>query len=74
MAYRQYWFAPKKHGYDAGLPIAWQEWLVLIVFVVSVFLFSLYCSGLYRIAGIFRSAVIVCIIAFYKTKDGWKWR
>ena len=24
------WFAPKRYGYGAGLPIAWQGWAVIV--------------------------------------------
>lgn len=74
MTQKHDWFAAKKHGYGAGLPITWQGWLLLALFVISVLLFTIYFSGFYRIAGIFGSAVIVCIIAYYKTKGGWRWR
>lgn len=74
MIQKQYWYAAKKHGYGAGQPIAWQGWLLLVLLVMTVLLFSIYFSGFYRITGIFCSAVIVCIITYYKTKGGWRWR
>ena len=30
-----YWFEPKKLGYGAGLPVAWQGW-VLLAFYTGV--------------------------------------
>lgn len=27
------WFAPKRYGYGAGLPIAWQGWALTIGFI-----------------------------------------
>ena len=27
------WFAPKRFGYGAGLPIAWQGWAVLVAYL-----------------------------------------
>lgn len=74
MKQKYYWFVAKKHGYGAELPIAWQGWLLSVLFIITVLLFSIYFSGFYRIAGIFCSAVIVCIIAYYKTKGGWRWQ
>jgi hypothetical protein len=31
-----YWFAPKKFGYGAGLPTAWQGWALLIGYVLMI--------------------------------------
>ena len=30
------WFAPKRYGVGAGLPISWQGWLVSAVFMVVI--------------------------------------
>jgi len=30
---RQYWFRAKRYGWGWGLPVTWQGWLVLAVFV-----------------------------------------
>ncbi|WP_243403462.1 MULTISPECIES: hypothetical protein [Bacteria] len=30
------WFAPKRFGYGAGLPIAWQGWAVLVAYLAVV--------------------------------------
>ena len=30
------WFAPQTHGYGSGLPIAWQGWAILSVFLLIV--------------------------------------
>lgn len=30
------WFAPKRHGFGAGFPIAWQGWLVLGFYVAAL--------------------------------------
>jgi hypothetical protein len=27
------WFAPKRYGYGAGLPITWQGWAVTLAYV-----------------------------------------
>ena len=28
------WFAPKRYGYGAGLPISWQGWALTCAFVL----------------------------------------
>lgn len=35
------WFAVKRRGYGAGLPIAWQGWLLLLGFVAALSLAGL---------------------------------
>lgn len=30
------WFAPKRQGYGAGLPIRWQGWVVLGAYLLVV--------------------------------------
>ena len=30
---RPQWFAPKRYGYGAGLPISWQGWAVTVAFI-----------------------------------------
>ena len=30
------WFAPKRFGYGAGLPIAWQGWVVMAAYFATV--------------------------------------
>ena len=30
------WFAPKRYGYGAGLPISWQGWAIAVVFLALV--------------------------------------
>ena len=36
MSDRPEWFAPKRYGLGAGLPIAWQGWAVLAVFIAII--------------------------------------
>ncbi|WP_404480129.1 hypothetical protein [Novosphingobium sp. BL-52-GroH] len=30
------WFAPKRYGYGAGWPIAWQGWLLVAAYVAAL--------------------------------------
>ena len=40
------WFAPKRYGYGAGLPITWQGWALTVVFLaVSIGLAFTSLSG-----------------------------
>lgn len=70
------WFAPKRFGYGAGLPIAWQGW------VAKALHLALIASG-----AIMLKHQLVAVIAWVsitillplpfiaaKTRGGWKWR
>ena len=70
------WFAPKRYGYGSGLPIAWQGWALLLVFiafvVAAIWLFRYSpaaCFGLVAAA-----AIAFTIVCARKTRGGWRWR
>ncbi|WCT72450.1 hypothetical protein PQ455_12480 [Sphingomonas naphthae] len=73
------WFAPKRFGYGAGLPIRWQGWAVLAAYV-GVMTGS---TGLLPVgtlpaigAGVLMvvATVLLVVIAKRRTRGGWKWR
>ena len=70
------WFAPKRWGYGASLPIAWQGWAILIAYIVLLYLATQWLAPP-SIA--FWSAVVTLtlafvLITFHTTKGGWRWR
>lgn len=75
-----YWFAPKKLGYGAGLPIAWQGWALLICYMAVLLGAGLLLEsgGQIGLAAFIAITVIVTIllllIARRRTEGGWKWR
>lgn len=74
------WFAAKKLGYGAGWPIAWQGWLMLLVYIaLGMVAALLWETGdeVYSVAGalLFIAATIAfMMIAKTKTQGGWHWR
>ena len=40
MADRPEWFAPRRFGYGFGLPIAWQGWAVVLIYIAALYLAS----------------------------------
>ena len=74
------WFEPKRYGYGAGLPIAWQGWLLVmgyigIVVVLSLFLVRLHgLRALLPLIGIGGATVILAIVSARHTRGGWRWR
>lgn len=71
------WFAPKRYGYGAGLPIAWQGWLLLGGFLALVLLlaatFAPQHPAIY-IAIVLLLTAGFTILAARRTRGGWRWR
>jgi hypothetical protein len=73
---RPEWFAPKRYGMGAGLPIAWQGWALLAGFTavigLSIWLFG---KDNPRALAIVLPAIAVLLIVTAKTtRGGWRWR
>jgi hypothetical protein len=75
-----YWFAPKRYGFGAGLPIAWQGWVVLGTYVALVSGFAVLGESNHRLGltvalpGIVLATVVLILIAHKRTRGGWRWR
>lgn len=74
------WFAPKRFGYGAGLPIAWQGWVVCALYfgVLGGIALLDKSGGTGAKAGSFTlfllaTSVFALIVARH-TRGGWKWR
>ncbi|MGN6366579.1 hypothetical protein [Asticcacaulis taihuensis] len=77
------WFAPKRYGYGAGLPIAWQGWAVLAVYFLIVLGAATGLPKLIPNPAIYAvtvsvivlvCSVVLIIICARTTKGGWHWR
>ena len=70
------WFAPKRYGFGAGMPISWQGWALSGVFIAAIMGSALLFKG--------RPAVVIAIvvpliigftlITAFTTRGGWRWR
>ena len=71
------WWAPKRYGYGAGLPIAWQGWLVSLAYCVAVTLSAwliLPRSISAFVAIVLGATAALLVICARKTRGGWRWR
>ena len=70
------WFAPKRYGLGAGLPIAWQGWAVLALFALVVgAAFLLFGPDDPKALAIVIPAVLALLIVTARTtRGGWRWR
>jgi hypothetical protein len=70
------WFAPKRYGYGAGWPVAWQGWAVLSAFAIviglSVFFFGR--DDLAALSIVMPSIFALLVIIARTTRGGWRWR
>ena len=74
------WFAPKRFGYGAGMPIAWQGWALVAGYFVILGAGVLMIewdrqAGMVGAIALFVPATIALLaIAALKTRGGWRWR
>ncbi|HEX6742197.1 MAG TPA: hypothetical protein VF079_10450 [Sphingomicrobium sp.] len=70
------WFAPKRYGYGASLPIAWQGWAVVLAFFVAVGLDAYFFAlrPLVLLTLLLPAIVALVVITSRTTRGGWRWR
>ena len=70
------WFAPKRFGFGAGLPVAWQGWVLTIGYMVfsTAAAVVLAQSPFALVAVLLVSTAAFMSVAARKTRGGWTWR
>lgn len=70
------WFAPKRYGYGAGLPVAWQGWALFAGYGLALLAAILIAerSPLATLSIIVSATALLLFIAARKTRGGWRWR
>ena len=70
------WFAQKRYGYGAGLPIAWQGWVVLLGYIAVIGLAALLLEAkpVAVIAIVVPATMVLLLITMRTTRGGWRWR
>jgi len=70
------WFAAKRYGLGAGLPISWQGWAVLLAYLAIVtgafFLFGERNPATFAVLVI--ATAVLLVITARTTRGGWRWR
>lgn len=76
MSDRPEWFAPKRYGIGAGLPMAWQGWVITTGFLTAIlgtaYAFEERPDVIFSIVVPLVAAMLV--IASRTTRGGWHWR
>lgn len=70
------WFAPKRYGYGAGWPIAWQGWVVALVFLAIVVGIAVFFGDqpAVAVALLLPAIGFLILITARTTRGGWRWR
>ena len=70
------WFAPKRYGYGASLPISWQGWVLTLAFVAILMAAGalLKSRPWQLIAVAIPVSVTFVVICAKTTRRGWRWR
>jgi hypothetical protein len=70
------WFAAKRYGLGAGLPIAWQGWAVLAGFflVIGLAFWGFGPDNPLALAVVIPAIAALLIITARTTRGGWRWR
>jgi hypothetical protein len=70
------WFAAKRYGFGAGLPIRWQGWAVFMAFIVIVAAVAYFFGDRpLALAGIIVPlSLALVVITARTTRGGWRWR
>jgi hypothetical protein len=76
MSDRPEWFAPRRFGIGAGLPISWQGWLITLGLVGVVVAISIKWAKepLVLVATLAPLVIIFLVISAWTTRGGWRWR
>ena len=74
---RKPWWAAKRYGYGANLPIAWQGWAVMLAYFALLagagFLFLPAQVVAFLAVTLVATALFLVIVA-QRTRGGWRWR
>ncbi len=76
MSDRPEWFAAKRYGYGAGVPISWQGWALTLAFVaIAVLLSATFANRpIVLLAAIAPIFITFLVITARTTRGGWRWR
>ena len=70
------WFAPKRYGYGAGLPVSWQGWAVILAYVaiIAAVTTAFRARPLVIIAIAVPVTAVLIVVCARTTRGGWRWR
>jgi hypothetical protein len=73
---RRYWFKRKRYGWGWGLPVAWQGWVVLALFVAAISAASHLAPRhpvLFALAITASAAALLAVCLWKGEPPKWRW-
>ena len=67
------WFAPKRFGYGAGVPIAWQGWAIYAAYLAVIAATSV-TDRQWALVIVVPATLLLIVICCQHTRGGWRWR
>jgi hypothetical protein len=70
------WFAPRRYGIGAGVPISWQGWAVSFAYAGAMVGAALLLRRhpLQLVAVLIPLTVVFVVVTARTTRGGWRWR
>lgn len=72
------WFPAKTYGWGWGLPVAWQGWVVLVVYAITIFagiyyMLPAFGTPVFLVHVLVMSMVLVLVCWAKGEKPKWRW-
>lgn len=68
------WFPVKRFGYGVGLPIAWEGWLVTILYMAAMILSGLLLTTWAFVVTAIPLTIAFILISHLRSDDDWRYR
>jgi hypothetical protein len=68
------WFPVKRFGYGVGLPIAWEGWLVLSLYVAAMILCGVLLPKLAFVITAIPLTAAVLYVCYVRSDGEWRYR
>ena len=68
------WFSVKRHGYGVDLPIAWEGWLVLLLYLAVVICSAVLLPPVATAIVLILSTAAILYVSYVRSDDEWRWR
>jgi len=68
------WFATKRYGYGAGMPISWQGWVATVLFIAAMAASAGLLEGAPRVIAVVLLITGFVLLCRAKTDGEWRWR
>lgn len=68
------WFPVKRFGYGVGMPIAWEGWVVTILYMAAMILSGLLLTTWAFVVTAIPLTAAVILVSYLRSDDDWRYR